>query len=181
MSNTPSTKPTRPRTPTHQWECVVTDTFAREFNYSWVRKHIVTARTIRGALQIVSRLSGFKFTTRLSGGYNTGSTLIAYAKGAAVGCAITWLSEVPKPEPKVWFLETTPGNPHPGYAKLPSLKQAVAYFKAHVAFDESIGNTPPEVARLYHAPALVHIDPDWPDVLLTRGPRGGIVVHRGEF
>ena len=39
----------------------VTDTFGGEANYSWVTRHIIKAKSMRGAVQRFSRMSGMSW------------------------------------------------------------------------------------------------------------------------
>ena len=45
----------------------LTDTFCGELNYSWLHRFEVTAKSMRGALQKLSRETGFNF--RFNGSY----------------------------------------------------------------------------------------------------------------
>lgn len=39
----------------------VTDTFGGDANYSWVTRHVIRAKTLKGAVQRFSRLSGMSW------------------------------------------------------------------------------------------------------------------------
>lgn len=39
----------------------ITDTFAGEANYSWVTRHIIKAKSVRGAMARLSRISGINW------------------------------------------------------------------------------------------------------------------------
>lgn len=39
----------------------VTDTFGGDANYSWVARHVIRAKTLKGAVQRFSRLSGMSW------------------------------------------------------------------------------------------------------------------------
>lgn len=39
----------------------ITDTYSGEANYSWVTRHEITAKSVLGAVQKLSRLSGLKW------------------------------------------------------------------------------------------------------------------------
>lgn len=66
----------------------VTDTFAGDANYSWVRRYAVRAESVLGALQKLSKHEGYRF--RSSGGsrYDArGACICAFVKRVdAVPC-----------------------------------------------------------------------------------------------
>lgn len=55
----------------------MTDTFGGELNYSWIRKFKVKAKSIRGALQIISRMTGFNFRKDFNNQYKAKNACIA--------------------------------------------------------------------------------------------------------
>ena len=54
----------------------MTDTFGGELNYSWVKRYKVKAKSTRGALQIVSRLTGYNFRKYLDNHYKAKNACI---------------------------------------------------------------------------------------------------------
>lgn len=64
----------------------ITDTFAGEANYSWVKRFKVEAESMRGAIGIVSRQTGYKFKIDHFDGYSSRYN----AKNASVCCFIEY-------------------------------------------------------------------------------------------
>jgi hypothetical protein len=65
----------------------VTDTFGGEANYCWVRRMQVKASSLRGAISIVSRESGYSFRKD----YDCGDMARYSARGA---CVCAFIAEV---------------------------------------------------------------------------------------
>lgn len=64
----------------------VTDTFGGELNYSWVRRYMVTANSMLGAVQKLSRHTGYSFRKNFSDGESARYD----AKNACIGAYLTW-------------------------------------------------------------------------------------------
>lgn len=66
-----------------QWFLVeVTDTFAGDANYCWVRRYLVRARSERGAMIRVGRVSGYRFRSSYASRWD--------ALGACVCAFVEW-------------------------------------------------------------------------------------------
>jgi hypothetical protein len=71
--------------------CEVTDTFAGEANYSWVRRYKVKATTKRGAVLKVAREQGF--SGRIRKDMDTGDMTRHNVRGAAICIFTEWFDE----------------------------------------------------------------------------------------
>lgn len=69
----------------NQYFIEVTDTFSGEVNYSWVRRYMVNASTVRGAVWKLSRHEGYAFRKD----WDSGDTIAYKAQGA---CIIAFVS-----------------------------------------------------------------------------------------
>jgi hypothetical protein len=69
----------------------ITDTYGGESNYTWVRRYLVKAASIRGAVQKLSRETGHSFTKK----YGDSEGARYDAKGACI-CAFVKLNDSEK-------------------------------------------------------------------------------------
>ena len=72
-------------TPLETFNVEITDTFDGEANYCWVRRYTVKARSLRGAIQIISRKTGYTWRKD----WDDGETVRYNAQGANVCCFIS--------------------------------------------------------------------------------------------
>lgn len=77
-------------TPAQTYNVEITGTFGGEANYCWVRRYTVKARSLRGAIQIISKKTGYTWRKA----WDDGETARYDARGACVCCFIT-LGEQP--------------------------------------------------------------------------------------
>ena len=75
----------RRNTPLETFIVEITDTYGGEANYCWVRRYTVQARNLRGAIQIISRKTGYTWRKD----WDDGDTVRYNARGACVCCFIT--------------------------------------------------------------------------------------------
>lgn len=68
----------------------VTDTFGGEANFAWVRRETIRAKSMRGALSALSRITGFHWRTE----YDTGDEVRANARNACVCAFVRYADEV---------------------------------------------------------------------------------------
>lgn len=72
----------------NKFKIEVTDTFGGEANYSWVRRHELTAKSVLGAVQKLSKIEGFAWRKD----FGTGDMARYNAKNACV-CAFIEYAE----------------------------------------------------------------------------------------
>jgi len=65
----------------------ITDLFGGELNYSWVRRFYTTAKSQRGAIQLVARYYGGKWRQQ-----SGDSDSMVYHSGGC-GCVVDWIAE----------------------------------------------------------------------------------------
>ena len=67
----------------------VTDTFGGDANYSWVRRYVTEARTIRGAITKLAKSQGAGWKV----GYSDGQSARYNLRGACVCAFVEWIDD----------------------------------------------------------------------------------------
>lgn len=68
----------------------MTDTFSGELNYSWIRRYLVKAETLKACMRKVSMETGYKARMQWCAGQDEA---VYKARGACVGYSVRYVSD----------------------------------------------------------------------------------------